>query len=226
MATAQQGASATPRQMTPWRMKRRERVARAEGMLQGVTAMLGPKDVAVDCGANVGKVTAALAKTGARVIAFEPDPLAYNELKEAFEGVKNVELVNAAVGVKDGVARLHRAEDFAQKPKRRTVKSSLLSGGRGMADDNYVDVDMVNFPEALRLLLKETKEIAFLKMDIEGAELELLEVMDAEGLLDPIRFTVVETHERKFPDLQPRYEKLRADFADKYSANKVNLDWI
>lgn len=35
-------------------------------------------------------------------------------------------------------------------------------------------------------------------MDIEGAELDLIPAIDAAGLFDHIRCTVVETHERKF----------------------------
>ena len=43
------------------RHKRDLRYARAEGMLSGVVSMLRPGDVAVDCGANRGDVTAQLA---------------------------------------------------------------------------------------------------------------------------------------------------------------------
>ncbi|MFM7443241.1 MAG: FkbM family methyltransferase, partial [Tabrizicola sp.] len=56
------------------RHKRDLRHARAEGMLAGIAAMLRPGDVAVDCGANRGDVTAVLAASGAVVHAFEPDP--------------------------------------------------------------------------------------------------------------------------------------------------------
>jgi len=68
--------------------------------------------------------------------------------------------------------------------------------------------------------------VAFVKMDIEGAELEILEALDAQGLLAQIRCIVVETHERKFKDLRPRYKALRETLAEKYPGKRVNLDWI
>ena len=63
-------------------------------------------------------------------------------------------------------------------------------------------------------------------MDIEGAELDLLEHMQAHGLFDLVRLTVAETHENKFRDLRPRFAALRAAVADTYPVTRVNLDWI
>jgi len=45
-------------------------------------------------------------------------------------------------------------------------------------------------------------------------------------LLAQIRCIVVETHERKFKDLRPRYKALRETLAEKYPGKRVNLDWI
>ena len=39
-------------------------------------------DIALDCGANVGKITVPMAQTGAAVYAFEPNPHAFAKLKE------------------------------------------------------------------------------------------------------------------------------------------------
>lgn len=55
------------------RQKRNLRKAHAEGYLAGVAAMLRPGDLALDLGANMGVVTDILARTGADVVAFEPD---------------------------------------------------------------------------------------------------------------------------------------------------------
>ena len=50
--------------------------------------------------------------------------------------------------------------------------------------------------------------------------------MDAEDLFSSIRCTVVETHERKFKELRPRFRALRERFTEKYAPSHVNLDWI
>ena len=63
-------------------------------------------------------------------------------------------------------------------------------------------------------------------MDIEGAELDVLEAMEAQGLFDKIKLTVAETHEKKFKHLRPRFAALRATVGAKYPITKVNLDWI
>ncbi len=63
-------------------------------------------------------------------------------------------------------------------------------------------------------------------MDIEGAELDILEKMDAEGLFAGIRGLVAETHERKFRELRDRFKALKAAIAEHEPSGKINLDWI
>lgn len=208
------------------RQKRNLRKARAEGYLAGVAAMLRPGDLALDLGANMGVVTEVLARTGADVIAFEPDPWAFEQLQARFADRPNVRLVNAAVGIGGGTVRLMRADNFASNPTGASVKSTILDGGRQIDARNAVEVPLVDFPSFLRDALRDRAEIAFVKMDIEGAELDILEAMDREGLFDHVRVLVAETHERKFRDLRPRYRALRQGFAERYDPNRVSLDWI
>lgn len=208
------------------RQKRNLRKARAEGYLAGVAAMLRPGDLAMDLGANMGVVTDILARTGADVVAFEPDPWAFGKLTERFAETPNITLVNAAVGVGSGTVRLMRATNFDANPHGASVKSTILDGGRQIDAENAVDVPLIDFPAYLSDRLKDRAEIAFVKMDIEGAELDILEAMDRDALFGRIRVLVAETHERKFRDLRPRYRDLRRSFASKYDANRVSLDWI
>ena len=208
------------------RAKRNLRQAEAMGFLKGVTAMLKPGDLAMDCGANVGVVTRLLADTGAEVISYEPDPYAFEQLSAAVKDRANVRLVNAAVGASSGTVRLMRAANFDDNMKGASVKSTIVDGGRTIDAGNYVDVALLNFLEIIRAEIDKRGEIAFVKMDIEGAELDLLEAMDAADLIKGIRCLVVETHERKFADLRPRFRALRETFAAKYPARQVNLDWI
>jgi FkbM family methyltransferase len=208
------------------RHKRNLRKATAEGFLAGVCAMLRPGDLVMDCGANMGLVTAVLAATGADVIAYEPDPFAFTTLQGKFSGLGNVTLINAAVGVGTGTVRLMRADNFASNPTGASVKSTILDGGRRIDADNSVEVPLIDFPSLVRAKAAERGGIAFVKMDIEGAELEILERMDAEGLFAHVRCLVAETHERKFRDLRDRYRAIRESFAEKYPAGRVNLDWI
>ena len=208
------------------RQKRNMRKAWAEGYMTAITAMLRPGDLVLDCGANMGVVTEVLAATGADVIAYEPDPYAFATLQTKFGNAANVTLVNAAVGVGAGTVRLMRADNFGDNPDGASVKSTILDGGRRIDADNSVEVPLLDFPTLVRDLAAQRGEIAFVKMDIEGAELEILEVMDREDLFMSVRALVAETHERKFKDLRDRYKALRDTVAEKYAPGKVNLDWI
>lgn len=204
------------------RHKRDLRHARAEGLLQGVAAMLRPGDVAVDCGANRGDVTAVLAASGAEVHAFEPDPYNIDKLRERFADAANVHLHPAAVGTSAGTIRLMRAANWEANPDLASVKSTVVAGGHNIAEGEGIDVPMIDFPAFLRGLGR----VAFVKLDIEGAELELLERMLADRLFDQVQLTVAETHERKFKDLRPRFAALRDAVGAAYPPARVNLDWI
>jgi hypothetical protein len=86
---------------------------------------------------------------------------------------------------------------------------------------------MIALPDMIRAeAAKAGGRIAFLKMDIEGAELDLLEHMQAENLFDLVGLTVAETHENKFRDLRPRFAALREAVAADHPVTRVNLDWI
>jgi len=208
------------------RQKRNLRKAWAEGYLTAITAMLKPGDLAVDCGANMGVVTERLATTGADVVAFEPDPFAFKTLEQKFANLPNVTLINAAVGVGSGTVRLMRADNFGDNPEGASVKSTILDGGRRIDAENPVEVPLIDFPSWVADQVKARGEVAFIKMDIEGAELDILEKMDAEQLFQNVRCLVAETHERKFKDLRDRYKALRDKVSESYAPGKVNLDWI
>ena len=208
------------------RQRRNLRKAWAEGYLTAITAMLKPGDLAVDCGANMGVVTERLAATGADVVAFEPDPFAFKTLEQKFANLPNVTLINAAVGVGSGTVRLMRADNFGDNPEGASVKSTILDGGRRIDAENAVEVPLIDFPSWVAGQVKARGEVAFIKMDIEGAELDILEKMDAEQLFQNVRCLVAETHERKFKDLRDRYKALRDKFSENYAPGKVNLDWI
>lgn len=210
------------------RAQRNERAQFARGLLQGILSMLKPGDVVLDCGANVGAVTGPLAETGATVHAFEPDPYAFAELSKRVAGMENVILHNAAVGVGAGTVRLMRAANFDDNPKGGSVKSTVIAGGRNIdeRDEATIEVAMLALPDLIREIAAQAGRIAFLKMDIEGAELDLLEHMQAHGLFDLVGLTVAETHENKFAHLRPRFAALREAVAAQYPVTRVNLDWI
>jgi FkbM family methyltransferase len=199
---------------------KRVRIWRARAAFERAARALGPGDVAIDCGANVGRYTEPLARSGAVVHAFEPDPTAFAALSARLSGRPNVTLHPAAVGVTDGTATLYRAADFAADPLKRTVSSSLLPDKLNVDAEAALEVRRVDLPR----FIAEIGRVALLKLDIEGAEVEILERLLEIGALARIGAVFVETHETKAPALAERTAALRRAIARDGLAG-VNLDW-
>lgn len=219
---------------------RLQRQAWARGVLDGILSQLRPGDLCLDCGANVGLVAGPLAETGAEVLAFEPDPLAFAALTDRLAPFANAHPIAAAVGVHAGTETLRRSTRFADTPLAATTGSTLLVGKRDADCEaaNDVAVQVASLPDMLTTLhaggwpaglprpSQSPGRIALLKLDVEGAELTLLPALHGADLLAPIGCTLVETHQRKFPALRRDFLSMRRQIAGLYPPHRVNLDWI
>jgi len=208
------------------RLEDETRQAESIGFLKGVVATLRPGDLVVDCGANVGKITTQLAESGADVVAFEPDPWAFEQLQGGTAHFANVTLINAAVGTEAGRLTLYRSANFDENPGKHSEGSSLMADARSIdAKGKAILVEVIDFPAWLQARLDEGRRVALVKMDIEGAELDLMEVLLDRRLPDHTGPFLVETHVGLFPKKRARFEAL-AERAAEYPAKRVNLDWI
>lgn len=210
------------------------RIARAERLFKAALAGLGPGALAIDCGANIGEYTLPMARTGADVIAFEPDPVIFRHLETALEAWPNATLQAAAVSTRTGHTRLLRSPYFADDAVSESVKSTILptartrdrnGGWREMDHENYVEVPMVNLVALLEREIARRGQVALLKMDIEGAELDILEAVHRKGLFARIGLTVVEMHGFRFPETRPRIRRIKAAIRKRHGPEKVNFDW-
>ncbi|OYU18360.1 MAG: FkbM family methyltransferase [Rhodobacteraceae bacterium PARR1] len=180
---------------------------------------IGPGDAVVDVGANVGLFTARLADTGAEVHAWEPDPYAFDRLTNRFSGVANVHLHNAAVAQRPGRLRLARKAAFNRDPGRYSTASSIYFAPEVGGDS--IEVDVVAFDEALARCKAPVKLV---KMDIEGAEFDILTSIFADPAACPAEALYVETHEMLDPAKIPLIDRLRAE-AESLPRPVVNLYW-
>jgi len=98
---------------------------------------LGPGDVAIDCGANVGLVTVALARTGAEVHAFEPNPDAFGELANRIGTRGNIHLYPQAVLDRDETVRLYLHRNAGDDPVGWSGGSSVLPYKGNVNPDAY-----------------------------------------------------------------------------------------
>lgn len=210
------------RVLSPVLPKPRTPAVMAERAFLRAAEALGPMDVAVDCGANVGRYTEVLARAGARVFAFEPNPDAFAVLSQRMSGYPNVVCINKAVAAEEGTARLYLHENAASDPVHWSTGSSLLSVKSNVNADTYVEVEVVDFIE---FLVSLNSPVALVKMDIEGAEVALLDrLLEQPQALAAIGRLFVETHDHKIPQLREGTDRLREKIRHR-GLDQINLDW-
>jgi FkbM family methyltransferase len=129
---------------------------------------LRPGDCVIDCGAHVGLFTLlasqAVGEYG-KVIALEPNPATVAILRKNVDavGARNVEVIQAAAAAKRGSLTLHAGSGSA------SAYSSSVAGVAATSTD--VEVEAVSIDDLVRERVIE--RIALLKIDVEGAELEV-----------------------------------------------------
>ncbi len=195
------------------------RLRRTQWEFDEVFRSLGPGDIAIDCGANVGRYSTLMADRGATLYAFEPNPWAFAELERAVGGRPNVHLRQAAVGTHSGKAELHLHLDHHDDELAWSAGSSLYGSKPNVSADTVTVevVDLTTFMEALG------SPVALLKVDVEGSEIELLDALHSAGRLGGIGTVLVEMHDRKIPELRESGAELRRLVAERYP--NVRLDW-
>lgn len=185
-------------------------------------AQVGPGDICLDLGANVGLFTAKMADRGCEVHAFEPDPLAWGMLVQNVGQRPNVTLHNCAVAARSGRLRLRRAHDFSDDPVHSTTKSTIvLDHRRRFQDADGIDVDVRAFADVVKGV---GRRIAMVKMDIEGAEFDILREVFADPAAFDIDAIFCETHERDaYPEFR-EIDRMRRE-SDHLERPHINLYW-
>lgn len=178
--------------------------------------------LALDCGANVGRVTRAMARRGATVHAFEPNDSAYEQLTARTARWSNVQCHHAAVWVADEELELFMHESAASDPVTWSVGSSLLKEKTNVdqrSSERVTGIDLARF------ILDLGRDVDLMKMDIEGAECRVLDHLLDTGTLHRVKRVVVETHDQQIPDLREATDALRRRITDSGHPD-VSLDWI
>ncbi len=206
-------------------VRRELKLARAHGIMQGLLPGLRAGDVCIDCGAHYGEVSKRLAHTGATVHSFEPDPHSWGRLNSACGDLANVQLHNAAVSTEAGKLTLYRSNEFGDDIDRASTGSSVLKDNAVADADNAVEVEAIDFVSFLEDQIAQSGRVAFLKMDIEGAEIDLLGALVKTDLLTKVGLTVVETHRWLFPNASERYDALH-QVANSRPDMNLYLGWI
>jgi FkbM family methyltransferase len=142
-------------------------------------------EMAFDVGAHVGDRTTLLLRTGARVVAVEPQPALFQKLGRAFGEDKRVTLVKEAVGAEPGEAELRWPGDGLALGSMSTewVERVRSSGRFGGEWENRTVVPVTT----LDALIERYGTPSFCKIDVEGYEEPVL-----RGLSRPISTISIE----------------------------------
>ena len=166
---------------------------------------LGVGSVFVDVGANIGLISAAAHRRGSTVHSIEPNPWARDALDRRFESDDEVMVHSFAASTFEGQVDLFLHEKHLENPKKFSTGSSLVS-----SKPNVSEYSQPVIARDLASFLNGLPRVDFLKIDIEGFEVELVPHLVREADWRKIGFVAVETHSgTKWPGLGGDTEQMR-----------------
>lgn len=167
--------------------------------------------VVVDAGANCGLATQYFYDHCSQIYSIEPSPEHFEALKKnkEFNEWDKVKLYNAALAKHDGEAQLHVHSG------NRTANSLTNNWGHG--DETVKTI-------SIETLFKENnlESVDFFKMDIEGAEDQVLESAGFKEVAPKIKAMVVEYHNGGWERLHELVTSLGFQ-SQRESVNTVNF---
>jgi FkbM family methyltransferase len=195
--------------------------ALVEGITEKIyTHFLRPNDVAVDCGANIGDHTFPMARcvgNGGRVYAYEASPVVLPWLKNNVQQSEYAEAITirgVAISNFEGVATLQVTHKWG------SGMSALHL--RELTDDLKSKITVIPTEVEVTSLdtdLANIERIAFIKMDIEGAELNAM--LGGERLIARSRCPIVFENSRA--SAAADYVYSREDFYSFFRRNNYKL---
>tara|TARA_R110002020_G_scaffold364543_8_gene576852 strand:- start:320 stop:907 length:588 start_codon:yes stop_codon:yes gene_type:complete len=147
-------------------------------------------DLFVDLGANLGQELEVLAPMGVEVHSFEPHPELFKVLETTYGPFPNVTLNEAAAWTADD----YRCLFFKNSKNQVNGGASLVEEKTNISTSLNEKVRCVDIAKYISNLDKPVK---VLKIDVEGAEYDLIEHLLSTDVLDMVEFVYCEDHSRK-----------------------------
>jgi len=165
--------------------------------------LFNKNSVIVDLGANIGEFSKIFSErySYSKIILVEANPNLIKDIKINFKNRKNVKIINAAIGKesKEKIEFYLSVDDESS-----SLNKKLRDKFEANKDQDKAIVKLITISDIYEIF--NLKKIDLLKMDIEGAELDILENF-SEIDFEKINQISVEFHDFIDPSLRKRTEK-------------------
>jgi FkbM family methyltransferase len=140
-----------------------------------------PGDTVLDCGAAEGLFTMLAARSAEKIFAIEPQPRFVETLRRTFADVSKVAILPYALGATRGVGRIALSG----------IAASVTDGAGGADSADSAEVEITTIDA---LFHDGCDRIAYIKADLEGHDLAMLEGAEAIIRRDSPRIAVTTYH--------------------------------
>jgi FkbM family methyltransferase len=152
---------------------------------------ISPGDLVFDIGSHVGDRVAAFRRLQARVVAVEPQPALVGTLRLLYGRDPNVSIEAAAVGSRSGLVKLSVNLD---NPTVSSASRDFIDAAAGAPGwENQTWAKRLEVPlTTVDALLQKHGVPAFIKIDVEGFEAEVLAALTAAVPALSFEFTTIQ----------------------------------
>ena len=178
------------------------------------------KLVFIDGGAHAGHFSDIALYMKSLVYAFEPNYYLGYFLKDKYENNKNFIFFQQALSDKNQKLMFYNANDSLISDGASIVKTD----SKELNQEEAYEVECIDLCAFIKELLNKHSKISVLKLDIEGAEFEILDKLLDEKLFKNIDYIFAETHERFFDNPKQKINALK-EKVEKAGAKNIFLDW-
>ena len=103
-----------------------------------------------------------------------------------------------------------------------TVGSSIVDTKRNISPGSFIEIEVINLIEFIQSL---SRIVDLIKIDVEGAEIEILQSIIQKDAHTLFKTMFVETHETKIHGQKEHLEKIKEQMKQKEISN-IKLNWV
>ncbi|HZH97517.1 MAG TPA: FkbM family methyltransferase [Fimbriimonadaceae bacterium] len=144
-------------------------------------SLVKPGDLVFDVGAHTGEKAELFLRAGAKVVCFEPQADLASTMRQKFEGRKDVVVLEKGLSAEEGTIKFYLC------PEDPTIATASSEWKEGTFSDKAYSGEVEISVTTLEAMIREHGVPDFVKIDVEGFEIEVL-----RGLHRPLPLLSIE----------------------------------